>query len=136
LTHFAEYTRKHVGTIVRQFFDYRTAGEPTVKLNDVLPESGYQDFEVTKIDNFISPYMGKVYNESPEPSTEILTMGTMDLLSDEREFRLAEDPEYLDFILGMLLGDSENQEEIDAEVRHEELVARFKRLLPTESPLP
>lgn len=50
----------------REFLQARTANEPAVKLNELLPEHGYRDDEITRRDDFIDAYMGKLYPEDTE----------------------------------------------------------------------
>lgn len=130
LTHFAEYVNKHISKLVNQFFDDRTSGELVVKLSDAIPLAGYGPEEITKIDRFVSPYMGKIYPGELGDAKEVATMGLQQLLSDDLEFGLAEDPTYIDFLLGLLFGNTENQEEIVAEVAHEELIKKLKVFIP------
>lgn len=52
----------------------RTLNEPTVKLRDVT-NIAYGDHEVTRPDEFFTPYVGKSYGSGPDDHYEILSMG-------------------------------------------------------------
>lgn len=83
------------------FRNYRTQGEPTVRLCDLFPKSGYELDEVTKVDKFKSPYCGKDYGTGQH--SEITSMGLQWLYEDALKF-LEEDPEYFEFMLYQLRG--------------------------------
>ena len=69
-----------------------------VRLKDVTGMN-YSNAEVTKVDNFLNPYMGKEYPDNR--AYELLTMG-MDTLYAE-PLKLAEDAEMLEWVVEMLL---------------------------------
>lgn len=79
-------------TIEKQFYDRRTAGEELSWLG-----RGYDKKEVTRFDNFISPYMGKDYGGS---GYELLSMGMEGAYCET--VNLSRDPEYENLILGIL----------------------------------
>ena len=56
-----------------KFLENRTKGEDAVKLDNLFPNIGYRDDEECKIDKFIHPYMGHLYEQ--DAATEILSMG-------------------------------------------------------------
>lgn len=79
-------------TIEKQFYDRRTAGEQLTWLGP-----GYEKTEVTRFDNFISPYMGKDYGGD---GYELLSMGLEGIYCGT--FNISRDPEYENLILGIL----------------------------------
>jgi hypothetical protein len=96
MTHRMEYTVGN-GKIVRletEFYRRRTWGE---ELSWLGP--GYGKEEKTRRDNFASPYMGKDYGGG---AWEIMTMGTESLFYDSHN--MANDPDFRQFVLGVLLG--------------------------------
>ncbi|WP_373763050.1 minor capsid protein [Jeotgalibaca porci] len=81
----------------RQFYEYRTKGETLQSLKK-LKGGNYKENEMTRVDNFLNPYMGKDYGGS---SYEILTMGIDTLYT--RPTELMKDPEMFEWVVGMLL---------------------------------
>lgn len=79
--------------IEKQFYDRRTNGE---KLSWLGP--GYGRSEVTRVDHFISPYMGKDYGGI---GYELLSMGMEGMFCET--FNISRDAEYEDLILGILV---------------------------------
>jgi hypothetical protein len=74
-------------------------GEPEVKLNKILPNSGYDDDEVTQPDRFVDPYIGKRY--AGDGYTEVISMGLQ--LMYEDPIRMAkDDPDYFNFIYAQM----------------------------------
>lgn len=106
--HFAEFTRPGIRNAEREFYARRTAGESLVKLNKIFPGSGYGAHETTRRDQFLNPYMGKEYLDNPAPGYsfyELNSMGTVALLSDtSTTINIADDADFLDFMLGILAG--------------------------------
>lgn len=83
----------------QEFLERRTAGETAQKLRD-LTGGNYDDWEVTKPDKFINPYVGKIY---PDKYTEVISMGLQWLYADPA--MLAEkDPELFDLIINGIRG--------------------------------
>jgi len=80
----------------------RTEGEKAVRLKDLFPRSKYRANEVTKVDKFISPYVGKDYDGR---FTEVLSMGFENFSSDDAIVWLFEnDPEHFRLTLAMITG--------------------------------
>lgn len=85
----------------REFLDKRTKGYDTVRMNDAEPaegfakDGGYYDYEITKPDHFIDPYMGKQYTGG---ATELLSMG-LESLYRNPSILLDKDPEMFEFML-------------------------------------
>lgn len=112
--HMVEFFNPNALRISKEFIKARTQGEKAVPLRDLFPSSGYGRQEVTKPDDFISPYIGKEYDDA----TEVLSMGLEQIfeptdmlkrvgLADghyERKYAtIKEDEEYLYLIIGLIL---------------------------------
>ena len=82
------------------FYNKRTTGEEIVKLKDAHPQLNYLDYEVTKVDKWIHPYMGKVYGNNMT-STEVLSMG-LELMYRNPIYLAKNDPEMFDFIYAVV----------------------------------
>lgn len=82
----------------REFYEQRTKGESLVKLNDINPRSRYRKDEVTRVDNFINPYMGKDYGGD---MFELFTMAVDTLYTDPTA--LMEDKEMFEWVVNILL---------------------------------
>ena len=98
LGHGFEYSIQSLRMCEAQFFDRRTQGCKLEKLNELIPMSGYDDYEVTYKDDFISPYMGKDYDGR---AFELASMGFQYLFTEPK--KLARDEDMLKFILGLLV---------------------------------
>lgn len=97
--------------ISKEFIADRTKGEQTKKLSSIFPGFGYRDDEITKPDDFISPYIGKEYDDA----SEVLSMGLESIYepengqltkieNNELHYRdIRSDPEYLNLIIGLLI---------------------------------
>ena len=65
---------------------------------------GYGVVEFAKKDDFITPYMGKIYEAGrPGAPTEIVSMG-LQHYTKSTAILAKEDPEYFDFIYNLLRG--------------------------------
>lgn len=120
LGHYVEYMNKDVLRVTKEFLARRTAGEKTVLLKDIYPGSNYSSREVTKKDNFISPYIGKEYNDA----TEVFSVGLESIFAPTKDgmlkrvdkiqdsngnvrykpiyAKIKEDKEHLNLVLGLL----------------------------------
>jgi hypothetical protein len=78
----------------------RAAGEVPSKLSDLVPGSTYRDAEVAVKDHFLDPYTGKVYGNTAEASSEVLTMGTQGMVTGK--FGFYTDDDWRTFVLGLL----------------------------------
>ncbi len=114
LLHGVEENNTSIAKAVKEFYQYRTAGQPLQKMNDLFPPPAggkpiYDENEVSRPDNFAiamgdasgGAYVGKDYGTSR--GSEILTMGVQKLLQDPAGFA-RRDPEYCTFIIGVLNG--------------------------------
>ena len=97
LGHVFEGEIPHIVELEKAFYNRRTAGEKLVKLKELFPNAGYRDSEVTRVDNFTSPYMGKDYGGK---WYEIVSMGFERAMTSPSE--LFQDEDYAAFILGVL----------------------------------
>lgn len=79
----------------KQFYDRRTAGEDLRWLGH-----GYKRTEVTRFDQFLSPYMGKDYGNKETSFYELLSMGIESVFADS--YNLKTDADYANFIYGIL----------------------------------
>lgn len=79
--------------IEKQFYERRTSGEQLSWLG-----LGYGKSEVTRFDNFISPYMGKDYGGT---GYELLSMGMEGMFCET--FNISRDSDYENLILGILV---------------------------------
>ena len=84
----------------KDFYERRTKGEQSVYLRDVTGIRQYGN-EVTKLDKFLSPYIGKDYSRhGSEHGYELLSMGMTYLYNKPNE--LTKDKDYMNFVLGCL----------------------------------
>ena len=85
------------------------------KMSDLFPGIGYQDNEIACKDNFVNPYIGKIYNKSVKTGeintkdingTEILSMG-VEKFSGEKSMRnfYHQDKEHFALTLSVMAGD-------------------------------
>ena len=94
-------------SVIRQscvnFRDNRTKNESIIKLKDLFPNNGYGDNEIAKIDKFITPYIGSIYED--DIATEIFSMGLEKFVDNHsmREFK-KEDPDHFALVLTGILG--------------------------------
>ena len=103
--HFIEMNIKEVNTLCKNFYDKRCGGEELVSLNDLFPLSGYGKDEVTRKDNFLEPYMGKIYRDVDTSWTEIMSMGFAKMAGvKSKEELYAKDKEYFGLILAVMAG--------------------------------
>ena len=98
LVHRMEYTHKGLLQAEKQFYNRRTKNEPLTKLIDIFPDSSYDDWEVTRKDKFVNPYMGKDYNGD---AYELLTMG-LELLYSNPE-KVWKDKDMTTWLYGILV---------------------------------
>lgn len=98
LGHRFEYTTPGLIGLSQEFLARRTAGESNKRLKDLFPRHGYAAREVVKVDRFLHPYMGKDYGRD---ATEIVSMGLESVFADTHNL-WDQDPDYLEYILGVL----------------------------------
>lgn len=99
LGHWLEDTVPEHFAAIMDFYRARTAGEQAIPLSRATGNRGYSFFEVTKVDRFMHPYMGKVYPNA----SEITSMALQYFY--ERPLEFAEkDPEMFDLIYNLVRG--------------------------------
>ena len=103
--HALEYGVPGLQKAANDFYKYRTKDCSLEKLSDIMG-SGYNPNEVTRRDNFRSPYMGKDYgSDKPSFATELLSMGYEELFgsttSYDRQY-YDKDSEMRNWLLGLL----------------------------------
>lgn len=96
LMHRLEDVREGFSKHETKFYEHRTAGEKLVQLSKVS-NLKYSKDELTKVDNFIEPYMGKWYDGK---SYELLSMGVQFMYA--RPYELLKDEEMAEWVLGAL----------------------------------
>ena len=89
-----------VSALQHEFYARRTLGFPVEQLKDIYPNKKYDIHEMTRRDRFVDAYMGKLYGGH---RYEIVSMG-LEYVFFNRERIWRKDPEYVKFILGLLLG--------------------------------
>lgn len=97
--HRFEHIFPELGRFQREFYERRTPGEKLAWLGP-----GFKREEHARRDKFLSPYMGKDYRKwYPDTHWELFTMGVEHVFEPRRYgWRFEDDPEYVDFILGLL----------------------------------
>ena len=105
LGHWLENTNPGVGQKARDFLERRTRNENEKKLSEVTGNPSFDDWETTKRDRFIDPYIGKQYKEKDGTvkSTEILAMG-LEMMYTEPGTVASYDPDYFDFLYNTVRG--------------------------------
>lgn len=93
--HWLQYNDLELSKEVREFYLKRTSGEKLVPLNDVVKNASYKPTELTKVDKWIHPYIGKI-GSSPD-SSEVLSMG-LEMMHGNPAYLAKKDPEMFDFI--------------------------------------
>lgn len=112
----------------RQFRNDRATGE-IQSLRSLTGNSGYASSEVAYPDNFINPYVGKVYQC---PASEVYSMAIENMASPDQIINFIEkDPEHFNLFLGVCL--HKNPELADRIKKIAEIAAeRYKKSVDTE----
>lgn len=95
--HLMETSNRYTYGRAEEWRNSRTSGESLVTMSKVTGNMNYDKDEVTKPDKFFHPYIGKEYSHE---STEVISMGIENLI--HQPATMAKDPDYRDFILGLL----------------------------------
>lgn len=98
LSHGLEATNPWIVDAEKEFFNKRTAGEKKQLLKDVTGDKTYGK-EECKIDHFINPYIGKIYDGNVY---ELLSIG-LEFVLYGKYGKISDDEEFAAFILGMYL---------------------------------
>lgn len=109
--HRMEYTKPEIMKLEREFYTRRAGQEKPIKLKTLFPEYNYRADEITRVDNFHTPYVGKDYLGG---AYEITSMGVQETLYPRSIVdamitggdtpHIVEDAELIDFIVGLLGG--------------------------------
>jgi hypothetical protein len=87
-----------------KFYNRRTQGESLTEMATLFPTHGYRVGEVTRVDKFLHPYMGKEYVQNGKnTATELVSMG-LEMMWREPLELAKKDPDYFDFIWHLLRG--------------------------------
>ena len=112
--HMVEHLNPDALRLSRAFVAERTLGEVPTPMRKLFVDWGYRPDEITKKDNFISPYIGKEYTDG----SEVLSMGLEGLFCNEKFVKFApnkdrketwtyskmeDDEEFLNLIVGLIL---------------------------------
>jgi len=87
----------------KAFLLSRTQKDPAQKMADLKPDRGYAEYEITRPDRFIDPYVGRAYVEPGvgHYATEIVSMGMELFFTDPGQFA-RDDPGHFDFIYNLM----------------------------------
>lgn len=99
--HVIEDSNELVSELAWAFHLRRTRGESPVSLNELGEHRSYDATELTYRDEFIDPYMGKVYEGG---ATEIVSSG-LQYMRFSPEDLAARDPDYFHFMYHLMRGD-------------------------------
>lgn len=112
--HMVEHFNPNALRISKMFIENRVGDEVPVSMKSLFPLSGYSVREITRPDDFISPYIGKSYREA----SEVLSMGLEQIFEPTEMLKkrelvdgkfvsvyatIKDDKEYLHLIIGMIL---------------------------------
>lgn len=109
--HMVEHFNPDLVRIEKEWVDQRTKGEKPTRLIDIFPKSNYGPDEVVKKDDFVSPYIGKYYDDA----AEVFTMGIeglfeptlvpnyTDSAGDIVFSQIKNDPEFINLAIGLFL---------------------------------
>jgi hypothetical protein len=82
--------------LANEFLEKRRESSNQYKLKDLVKGGGYRSDEIAYKDNFINPYVGKIYNDG---CTEVFSMGLEHLSDPEKALEFAaRDPEHFALI--------------------------------------
>lgn len=93
--HLAENSDKIFDIVCHNFIENRATGTP--QQLEKMMGIGFRDDERAYPDNFINPYIGKLYTEG----SEVLSVGLETLVDKDGPFLLLDDPDYLKLIAGI-----------------------------------
>lgn len=112
--HYVEYFNKDALRISKEFLTARTKDEKPILLRNIFLNTDYKKNEITKPDNFVSPYIGKEYDNASEvlsmglelifePTTMIKKVELVDNVRKEVYTTIKDDMEFLYLIIGLIL---------------------------------
>ncbi|ANT43680.1 minor capsid protein [Lactococcus phage 62503] len=109
--HYVEHFNPNAMRLSKEFLSYRTKGEEEQPIRNSIYY--YNVRERTKKDNFITPYIGKTYSNATEVFSTglecLFEPGNGKVFSHESRIsevvrkKISDDPEYLNFVIGMIL---------------------------------
>lgn len=94
LGHVLEFSDRQLKRDIAALFERRTKGEPLVSMKKLFPKAGYDAMELTRVDKWIHPYMGRVYADG---ATELVSMG-LQLMYEDPILLMTKDPELFDIL--------------------------------------
>lgn len=110
--HMVEWYNDEILRITKEWVEKRTKDENPIQLLKLFPKSNYKENEVVKKDDFISPYIGKIYSDA----TEVLSMGLESLYVGNKQAQrydektgnyigkgIEDDEEFLNLIIGLII---------------------------------
>lgn len=95
LGHGIEHSNPAIADRIQEFYNRRTAFDPLTPLG-----GGYDSSEITRLDKFLDPYVGKDYNGSGH---EVIAMGLQWLYQSPVWFA-KNDPEHFDLMISIVRG--------------------------------
>lgn len=98
MAHRQEHINEALLSAEKAFYEMRTKDEKLKRLRDIFPGTGYKTSEVTRVDNFNDPYMGKDYDGR---AYELMSMGLDTLYT--RPLDLINDKEMFEWVIEMIL---------------------------------
>lgn len=112
--HMVEFFNPDALRISKLFIKKRAGNEQPVKLKELFPFYSYKSYEVTRPDDFITPYIGKSYADASEvlsvgleqifePGNILKRVDIVDGMPSPVYATIKDDKEYLYLIIGMLL---------------------------------
>ena len=95
-------------TSVTEWLRRRTADSPVQRLVDLVPGVGYDESELTRPDDFVSPYVGRIYGPMEDyggarGSSEVISMGLQWFMTRPVEFA-RRDPDHFRFLVRWMRG--------------------------------
>jgi hypothetical protein len=105
MAHHLEYADKSIGSASLDFIQSRATTKDPKMLKEITGNLNYRDNEIAYEDNWVTPYIGKVYEKAGKiiPATEVVSVGIEHFDSAASMAKLAaKDPEHFKFVVGMM----------------------------------
>ena len=100
---FSDYNLQIAANSFRNYKAEKSGNREVEQLNKIMNSTAYDGDEMALRDNFVHPYIGKVYQNRYAGYTEVLSMGMQHILDPAAFTELeTKDPEHLHFMVGML----------------------------------
>lgn len=101
--HHIEFENEDLARAARDWIEERATSSDVQRLRDITGIKAYDRREVAYPDDWINPYVGKVYGDAGTP-TEVWSMGVEHFNAPERmQYLYEKDPDHFFMVLGMLL---------------------------------